>query len=278
MKKRIFCLSLIMLCSICVALAQRPRVYIPPFKYSGKDLRNLLPQFRSAVMSGIGSSNRLEVIEYLGSSEMSPAEIYEAALAAQADYILQCELFNHNLTDAVNLIASLASAVENKPGYIYDNLSYKVQLTRVSDRVVVNSSKLSNASGASTGRYTSAYAMDAATYNVMSWAGQQMRRYIEAYFPLEARIVEAVDVKQGKVQTLYINLGTYSQVNPKTKFIVYELKKVGNDQVREQIGELRVEKVNGDNLSLCKVKKGAKEIYDAMQSGKELLVISTVKL
>lgn len=47
--------------------------------------------------------------------------------------------------------------------------------------------------------------------------------------------------------------------------------------LRIQIGQLRVEKVNGDNLSLCKVQKGGKEIYEALQSGQELVIVSTVK-
>lgn len=58
------------------------------------------------------------------------------------------------------------------------------------------------------------------------------------------------------------------------QFNVYILKNIAGREARQEIGRLKVEEVMGDDLSLCKVTRGEKEIKTALDKGETLVVIS----
>ena len=55
---------------------------------------------------------------------------------------------------------------------------------------------------------------------------------------------------------------------------VYEVKTIAGREAKSQIGKLRIEEVEGDDISLCKVQSGGKDIKAAIDAGEQLLVIS----
>jgi hypothetical protein len=55
---------------------------------------------------------------------------------------------------------------------------------------------------------------------------------------------------------------------------VFIVKTIAGREARQQIGKLKVETVLGDDISLCKVQSGGKEIKKAIEAGEQLLVIS----
>ena len=56
------------------------------------------------------------------------------------------------------------------------------------------------------------------------------------------------------------------------QFDVYSVKEIAGKEARIEIGRLKVEEVLGEELSLCKVTKGEKEIKTALDNGNTLVV------
>lgn len=89
-------------------------------------------------------------------------------------------------------------------------------------------------------------------------------------------VVKTVDEAKNKVHTLYVNLGSAQQLRKGDVLNVYALKNVGNYDGRELVGTVSVADVQGAELSFCKVKKGERDIFAAIQSGATLVVDGTL--
>lgn len=275
--KKITILLILTIALVGSAIAQKPVVYIAPFKYSGKDIRKLLPEFRSAVMSGVDRSHRVDIIDRSESTQiLEPDEMLEDARKAKADMILQCELLNHNLTDILNLVQAISDAANNKSNTIYDKLAYNVKLTRVSDGLLLGSQKFENSGSAyySSTTTTTTSPITSATSNALSWISRQMRIYFESRFPLEARIVEVAEVNKDRVTKVYIDLGNRVSIAEGQDFEVYEKKIVAGEQTQDLLGRVCVISVKSENRSLCRVSRNAKGLKKALDEGAELVLIS----
>ena len=90
-----------------------------------------------------------------------------------------------------------------------------------------------------------------------------------------AHILERGTEKKDKQKELYIDLGAQHGLREGTHFDVYIIGSIGGKETRKQIGRLRVKDVEGDEVSLCKVTSGGKDIKAALDAEKQLLIIST---
>ena len=59
------------------------------------------------------------------------------------------------------------------------------------------------------------------------------------------------------------------------RFTVYVLGNVAGRETKKEIGRLKVNEVLGEDISLCKVQKGGKDIKAALDEGKQVVAIST---
>ena len=105
---------------------------------------------------------------------------------------------------------------------------------------------------------------------------ERVASYYNLMFPLKASIIEAGETKKDKQRTVYIDLGKSNQVYKGMQFKVYRVREIAGKQAEIELGRLKVEQVMGDELSLCVVKKGHKEIKSALEQGITLLVTSRV--
>jgi hypothetical protein len=55
---------------------------------------------------------------------------------------------------------------------------------------------------------------------------------------------------------------------------VFQVKKIGGREAKSQIGKLKIEAVEGDDISSCKVQSGGKDIKAAIDAREKLRVIS----
>lgn len=88
-------------------------------------------------------------------------------------------------------------------------------------------------------------------------------------------VLRANEVKKEKAESVFINVGTSQELHKGDTFAVYESFDVDGQEGQKQIGTLSITEVQGPQLSLCKVKKGEKEIYAALQRGSAIVVRST---
>ncbi len=93
-------------------------------------------------------------------------------------------------------------------------------------------------------------------------------------FPLHASIIEKGEAKKEKQKAVYIDLGTADGVYKGQQFDVFLVKTIAGKEAKTMIGRLKIEEVEGDEISLCKVTKGADTIKTALDEDQTLQVTS----
>lgn len=102
----------------------------------------------------------------------------------------------------------------------------------------------------------------------------KITKYYNTMFPLSANIIERGNEKKDKAKEMYIDLGSYAGVYKGQHFTVYTIGSVAGRETRQKTGRLKVADVMGDDIALCKVSSGGKDIKAAFDAGKHLLVVS----
>lgn len=89
---------------------------------------------------------------------------------------------------------------------------------------------------------------------------------------VSGEVVRAIEEKKDKTQSLYVALGSDMRLRKGDQLAVYVRTNINGHSGREQIGMVSVTDVQGPDLSVCKVKKGEKDIFSALHSGATLFV------
>lgn len=116
---------------------------------------------------------------------------------------------------------------------------------------------------------------DTAIKNALESLRKKVEKYYNTAYPYTAQILERGVEKKDKQKELYIDLGTAHGLREGTHFDVYVIGSIGGKETRKQIGRLRVKSIEGDEVSLCKVASGGKDIKAAIDTGQQLLIVST---
>lgn len=115
---------------------------------------------------------------------------------------------------------------------------------------------------------------DKAVNDAIERLTRKVSDYYNGLFPLYASIIEAGEVKKDKQKEVYIDLGAAHGACKGMQFNVYLVKTVAGRESRSEIGRLKIEEVQGDDLSLCKVTRGGDKIKDALHNDASLVVIT----
>ena len=107
---------------------------------------------------------------------------------------------------------------------------------------------------------------DKAIKEAIAHFATRITAWLNKYSPLQANIIEGTAAKKDKQKEVYIDLGSSEGA--------YEGLHMGVFQVKKQIGKLKIEAVEGDDISRCKVQSGGKDIKAAIDAGEKLRVIS----
>lgn len=125
--------------------------------------------------------------------------------------------------------------------------------------------------GGGTYYYKSEAAAIEAALNVMQG---KIVKYYNNLFPLYAQIVERGAEKKDKMNQVYIDLGSDNGIFKGLHFNVSIVGEAAGRTTEHKIGKIKVEEVQGSDISLCKVEKGKKEIKEALDNGQTLTITS----
>ena len=165
----------------------------------------------------------------------------------------------------------LASNKKDKIPQFYAQISLTINLKDPATGTIINSQVFDvNRTGWSW--YNSS---DTAIKEALEGLRNKVTRYYNAAYPYTANILERGVEKKDKQKELYIDLGASHGMRTGTHFTVYILGSIGGKETRKQIGRLKVTSVEGDEVSLCKVSSGGKDIKAALDAEQKLLIIST---
>lgn len=148
------------------------------------------------------------------------------------------------------------------------NVSVTVNLKDPADGSVVNSHTFTIAD-------SDLYWMSSgekAVTNALERLTARVAEYYNKMFPLHASIIEKGESKKDKQKEVYIDLGQQDGVYKGMQFDVFVAKTIAGKEAKTQIGRLKIEEVEGDEISLCKVTKGGDKIKAALDEGQTLLI------
>ena len=111
--------------------------------------------------------------------------------------------------------------------------------------------------------------------NAINSLSGRITRYLNVNLPLSANIIEGARDKKDKQKEVYIDLGAAEGAFKGLHFEVFTVRTVAGREARKKIGRLKVTDVEGDDISLCKVQSGGRDIKSAIDAGEQLLIITT---
>jgi hypothetical protein len=115
---------------------------------------------------------------------------------------------------------------------------------------------------------------DKAVRDAIGRLSNRITDWLNKYSPLQANIIEGAAAKKDKQKEVYIDLGSSEGAFEGLHMGVYTVKTVAGHEAKSQIGKLKIEAVEGDDISSCKVQSGGKDIKAALDAGEKLKVIS----
>ena len=115
---------------------------------------------------------------------------------------------------------------------------------------------------------------DKAIRDAINRLSNRITEWLNKYCPLQANIIEGAAAKKDKQKEVYIDLGNSEGAYTGLHMGVYIVKTIAGREAKSQIGKLKIEAVEGDDISRCKVQSGGKDIKAAIDAGEQLLVIS----
>ena len=115
---------------------------------------------------------------------------------------------------------------------------------------------------------------DKAIRDAINRLSNRITEWLNKYRPLQANIIEGAAAKKDKQKEVYIDLGSSDGAYAGLHMGVYIVKTIAGREAKSQIGKLKIEAVEGDDISRCKVQSGGKDIKAALDVGEQLLVIS----
>ena len=115
---------------------------------------------------------------------------------------------------------------------------------------------------------------DSAIQKALEKLRKNITEYYNTAYPYSASVLEWSG-NSTSARQMYIDLGSVHGVQKGTHFTVYACGTIGGKETRREIGRLKVTRVEGDEVSLCKVVSGGQDIKTALDNEMKLLIIST---
>lgn len=216
---------------------------------------------RQTIAASVNSTRRITVIDgYFTDRELNsgmPALILDGAISSitttrRFSTVVDDKGKKHNETE---FMAGVIATINLKD--VYSGVILKT--------ININSSTYT------TGWFSTA---EKALGHVMSNMQAQITRELDIAFPLSANIIEGASEKKDKQKEVYIDLGTNAGIDTGLYFSVCSVNIIAGKEAKKEIARLRVTEIMGEELSLCKVTHGGKELKKALSKGETLVVTS----
>lgn len=270
--KRLFILAALCLASV-TAFAQKSVVVVDYFEYANSVVPSYADAVRSSIIQGINQMNRLTLIDATKESSLAleeerrdseKAALDNTARTGQMKTLGAQYIVTGNVT---NVSATRRTDSDGKVSY-RGNIVYSVTVLKVEDGSVVGTKNYTH-SDITTGSGTTE---ELAINDTYRYCVKSMEDFVQEFFPLKGTIVEMAEAKGDKVKSCYISLGTSLGVLKGQTLDAFAVKTVAGRTIETKIGSLTISEVVAEDLSLCKVTAGAKEIMTASKDGIEIVV------
>lgn len=217
-----------------------------------------IPLARNRVMEGLTHVRRLQVVE---DSEASDAKYQVSAVLTDIAATRKVKAYDRK--------DSKGREYTETKTYYGAIASVALHFTNLQTGEVTTSTLSGRCS-----EYSLARSADEAIRSALDELSDNIYEYYNECYPVRANIIERGIEKKDKTKELYIDVGSRF-IGEDIHFDVFVVGQVAGRETRKQIGRIRVRETLGDDISLCKVQKGGKEIKAAFDRGDAIVAIST---
>ena len=279
-------LSLIVLAATVLgATAAKTTVYFQQFDNSAKVKDAWVELVRGAVLEGIHNTNRTNLIDAVTEASRYEEELRRLKENLSADDLDTTEALQ---TKGANVLISGDVTALTVPGkqleggsMSYDaTVTFTLRVVNALDGTMLGTKTFTlpkNLIGLSlTSLKTVSHTEDEAVQAIKGDITKAMKDFVDESFPVTGVLedIETFSKNNKEVDTFYIGIGSEDGVIKGQKLDVKLLQKIGKKTASKTIGEVEIAEIAGDDISLCKVKKGGAEIKAAHDLG-QTIVVST---
>ena len=272
MIKKLFAVALISACMFTLHATEKAKVYCEYFTWRSEVGQATAEQVRSAVMSGINETNRVELIDVASNESLQIEASRRSDASAIGDETARTEIMK--TAGATHILQGFVSQVSVKKDRTtgadaHDFYTASVNYTLKMIEVATGKLKFSkdyNVGGGLTDLSTGS-TPDEAVAEALKAVKRQMRDLMDEEFKLRAEILGEdfeLDKKKAAMVSCYVTLGEGAGIEKGQQLEVATIKVIGGRETQKIIGTLKVEEVVADDLSKCKVTKGGDLIKAAM--------------
>lgn len=283
-----FFLAALLVCSVATMSAAMPTVYFQIFDNSGKVNDAWVETVRGAVLEGIHNTNRVNLID-----AVSEASRYEEELRRLKENLATDDLESTEalMTKGASVLISgdvtalpISKTTLDSGSTSYDaSVTFTLRVVNALDGTMISTKTFTLPKSLMGLSLTSLKSLskteDEAVQAIKGDITKAMKDFVADAFPVSG-VVEEIDkyTKNNKeIDTFYVGIGSQDGIAKGNKLDVKVENKIGKKIAYKTIGEVEVIEVAGDDISLCKVKKGGADIKDAMDQGKTVIVITKTK-
>lgn len=265
--KKIFIFLAVALCSIGV-FAKKQVVYVEYFSYSSEigDVR--AEQVRNSVIASLASYQHIQVVDVASQSSLAKEKNRrsdEDALEDETARIGKMKKLGANflIQGYVSTLDIMEKVEYNKKGEAKSTynavMSYSVKVIDCENGTLLSTDMF-------TYDCKNCKNTEECVQKMLKKTPKSVKEVVTKNFKLSSIILDSdYEANKGKLVKCYINLGEDDGVVPGTVFAVKKaIIKVGRVSWME-VGEIEVINIVAGDLALCKVKKGAADIYTALE-------------
>ncbi|MDD2960606.1 MAG: hypothetical protein PHR45_00795 [Muribaculaceae bacterium] len=280
--KRICLAILLVFVGFCTINAQdvsgKEVVCVQSFSHADNIGTNYVEMLRNKVIEGMTKTNRFRLIDAESDPVLkaeSQRRTQESALNDDNAMLESIKTLGANYVLSGH-VASITSTrnVDSKGNVSYNSkVTFQLKVYELSTGTVI-SNKTFEASSSSL--FSLHKTQGDAIVGAVDNADNPMKNFVDEVFKIQGAIVEISESKKDEAKKVYISIGSDKGILKGQKLDVYMEREVAGRKASKLIGELKVEAVEAGDLSFCKVTKGGKEIFEAVNEGKKVTVITKV--
>lgn len=258
----------------------KPNVLVDYFWRSTDIPFSAAEQLRGYVMEGLVNTKRVELMDVDTKQTLRiEAERREAGVEAgdDADRMKVMAQEGANFLVDGRITSLVTEKKKNDDGSVYytSQVGYTLKVLNPNDGKTVLTRSFTHG-GELFGNNVGSTPDEAVT-NAVKKARDGVKAFFQEAFPLFGLLLEPGEIKDGKVNTAYMSLGEMHGVAKKDKFDVCVVREIAGRKSTKAIAEAEVDAVEGDDISLVKIKKNQKELKAAIDGGQTIVFKSVPK-
>ena len=115
-----------------------------------------------------------------------------------------------------------------------------------------------------------------ALQNLKDDVDRVVKDFILERWPLNLKFLKVIDMGKDRITSFYVNGGRNLNLKDGARFKImkvehFELSDGKTDVLEIEVGRASIQEVRGEEVSLCKVTQGAKQLYESVQKGDQIV-------